>query len=33
LSLKTELSLSDYCESKPVLISLLQVSSKLASAR
>jgi len=33
LSLKTELSLSDYCESKPVLISLLQVSSKHFSAR
>ena len=33
LSLKTELSLSDYCKSKHVLISLLQVSSKLVPAR
>jgi hypothetical protein len=33
LSLKTELSLSDYCKSKPVLISLLQVSSKPVPAR
>ena len=33
LSFKTELSLSDYCESKPVLISPLRVSSKLVSAR
>jgi len=32
LSLKSELSLSDYCKSKSVLISLLQVSSKLIPA-